>query len=88
MGKEEWAGVPCLHLKVDQTDRSSEIPNFTGDFFNQIHQDIWVPADEKLPKTRYEGEQVNRLNGKVHSKDGALLNMRQQTKVTFKATIE
>lgn len=88
VGVEDWGGVPCLHLKVEQTDKSGEVPNFTGEFFNQINQDLWVPVDTKLPKTRVEGEQLNRLNGKVHSKDGALLNMRQQTKVAFKATIE
>jgi hypothetical protein len=88
VGVEEWAGTPCLHLKVDQTDKSTEIPDFTGEYFNQTKQDIWVPVDAKLNKNRAEGEQTQRLNGKIHSKDGAMMNMRNVGKITFKVSVE
>lgn len=88
VGVEEWAGTPCLHLKVDQTDKSSEIPEFTGEFFSQTKQDIWVPVDPKINKNKAEGEQSQRLNGKIHTKDGVLMNMRNVGKVTFSAIIE
>lgn len=88
VGLEDWKGISCIHLKVEQTDKSSEPPDFTGDSYNQVKQDLWVPVDTALNKNRAEGEQDQVVKGKIHPKDGGLVDFRQIVKVAFKGTYE
>ena len=88
VGVEDWGGTPCLRLKAKIAIKNPEMPNFVGEASMEFRQDILVPQDPALKKSKDTSEQYSEVRGKLLSGDGKKLDIRGKNLVTIQMVIQ
>jgi hypothetical protein len=88
VGVEDWEGTPCLRLKAKITIKNPEMPNFVGEASMEFRQDLLVPQDPALKKSKDTSEQYSDVRGKLLSGDGKKLDIKGKNLVTIQMVIQ
>lgn len=81
-GIEEWEGVPCLHLVSTLALKDITMPHFIGGMQIDMAQDMLLPTDPKIDKSRETDKIVSDVFGVMVSDDGKKMNIKGKSTVT------
>ena len=87
VGIEDWQGIPCQHLKLEVTVTNSNIPKFVGESFMQVKQELWLPVDISVKKSKSERVEITRQKGKFYGEDSEVHDVKGGEESTTKTTI-
>ncbi len=87
-GVENWNGVPCLHVVSTVTLKNVTMPHFLGSMRTDLTQDLLLPADPKVKKSREENDIVSDVFGKIISEDGKKLDIKSKSRVKVVTIVE
>ncbi len=86
-GIETWEGVPCYHVVSTLTMKDLTMPHFLGSMRTDISQDLLLPADAKVRKSREANEIVSDVFGKIISEDGKKMDIKSKSRVKVVMTV-
>ena len=86
-GMETWEGVPCYHVVSTLTMKDLTMPHFLGSMRTDISQDLLLPADAKIRKSRETNVIVSDVFGKILSGDGKKMDIKSKSQVKVVMTV-
>ena len=88
VGTETWDGVPCLHLTAKVAIKNPENSHFVGQASMEFSQDMLVPVDPSLKKSKDTSEQLSDVRGKYISDDGKKMDIKSKSRMSIQTTIQ
>jgi hypothetical protein len=88
VGTEAWEGLPCLHLTAKVAIKNPENPHFVGEASLEFKQDMLVPLDPSVKKSKDTSDQLSDVRGKYITDDGKKLDIKNKSHTTIQTAIQ
>ena len=88
VGIETWDGLPCLHLTAKVSIKNPENPHFIGEASLEFMQDMLVPQDPSLKKSKDTSEQLSDVRGKYIADDGKKMDIKNKSHTSIQTAIQ
>jgi len=88
LGIETWEGLPCLHLTAKVSIKNPENPHFVGEASLEFKQDMLVPQDPTVKKSKDTSEQLSDVRGKYIADDGKRMDIKNKSRTSIQTAIQ